>query len=256
MIYPESGFMAIPEGLARALQRSGVEILARHRVTRVGVGGAGGVSEVSAEGPSGIVRCAPDLVVSTLPIQALLAALDGLDVQAARAALQGVRFRSAVQVFLGVRRDRLTADHALHLPDGTVRFHRLSEMVNFAPRMAPRGATGLCAEIACDADDPVWSEGDAGQVRRAIDDLCFLGFLRSTGEVEAAWVRRDRDAEPVETQGHGEAVRAIDLLLAGIPNLHRCGTQGILPDPGAIATLRAGLETAAAAAAASPARAA
>lgn len=255
MIYPEHGLMAIPEGLARALQRAGVEILARHRVMRLAVGGAG-ISEVAAEGPSGIVRCAPDLVVSTLPITALLEALDGIDVAGGRAALQGLRFRSAVQVFLGVRRDRLTADHTLYVPDGTVRFHRLSEMVNFAPRMAPRGATGLCAEIACDADDAVWSEGDAGQVRRAIDDLCFLGFLRSTSEVEAAWVRRDRDAEPVETQGHGEAVRAIDLLLAGIPNLQRCGAQGIFPDPGAVAALRAGLETAAAAAAASPARAA
>ena len=70
-LYPEEGFIALPEGLAHALRRAGVEVLLRHRVVRLR-SNAGRIEEVIAEGPRGMVRFRADLVVSTLPVTTLL----------------------------------------------------------------------------------------------------------------------------------------------------------------------------------------
>jgi len=190
------------------------------------------------------VRVRVDLVVSTLPVATLLGALDPSEMREARAAATGLRTRALVVVYLGVRRDRVTTDHDILVPDPAVRFHRLSETVNHAPRMAPRGATGLCAEIACERGDRIWSEDDAGHVRRVIDDLCSLGFLRSTAEVEAAWVRRLPDAVPVLTLEHPTLRIRIERSLSALGNLRRCGRQGGLVSGGPGEGLRQGLDAA------------
>ena len=244
---PEAGLLEIPEGLERALRRAGASLLLSHRLTALR-GVPGRIDEVIAEGPDGTVRVRADLVVSTLPVAALLAALPSEEARDAREAAARLRARALVVVYLAVRRDRVTADHHILVPDPAVRFHRLSETVNHAPRMAPRGATGLCAEIACERGDRIWNEDDAAHVRRVIDDLCGLGFLRSTGEVEAAWVRRLPDAVPIPTLEHPFLRERIHASLAEFVNLRRCGRQGGLRtgDPGE--RIRDGLDVAAGAA--------
>jgi len=240
-LYPEEGFIALPEGLAHALRRAGVEVLLRHRVVRLR-SNAGRIEEVIAEGPRGMVRFRADLVVSTLPVTTLLAALGTEETADGREAARLLRTRSLVVVHLGVRRDRLTEDHEILVPDPAVRFHRLSETVNHAPRMAPRGATGLCVEIACDRHDAIWNQDDAAQVRYVVDDLCGLGFLRSTGEVEGGWVRRLPAAIPVVTLDHRGLRDRIDAALGGIANLHRCGREGGLGSGEPPERLRQGLQ--------------
>ena len=242
LLYPEDGFMTIPEGMTRALTRAGVDVRLRHRVTALH-GTASRIEEVVAEGPHGPVRFRADLVLSTLPVAQLLAALAPDEAPDAREAADGIRTRALVVVHLGVRRDRLTEEHEIVVPDPSVRFHRLSETVNHAPRMAPRGSTGLCVEIACDRDDRLWREEDSTQVRRVIDDLCGLGFLRSTGEVEAAWVRRFPAAIPVMTLGHRALRERIDRDLWRFTNLRRCGREGLGAGEPA-ARIREGIEAA------------
>jgi hypothetical protein len=110
--------------------------------------------------------------------------------------------------------------------------------------MAPRGATGLSLEIACDRHDAVWNEEDGAQVRHAIDDLCSLGFLRSTGEVEAGWVRRVPAAIPVLTLAHAGLREAIDRSLARFGNLRRCGREGGLQAGDPVSRIRQGLDIA------------
>ena len=185
--------------------------------------------------------CSSDLV----SIAALLDALPADETGDARDAARQLRTRSLVVVHLGIRRDRLTEDHQILVPDPAVRFHRLSETVNHAPRMAPRGATGLSLEIACDRHDAVWNEEDGAQVRHAIDDLCSLGFLRSTGEVEAGWVQRVPGVIPVMTLAHASLRERIDRSLARFTNLRRCGREGGLAEAEPVARLRQALAIAA-----------
>jgi protoporphyrinogen oxidase len=98
-----------------------------------------------------------------------------------------------------VRRERVSDDHWIYVPDPAVRFNRVSETINYAPGMAPEGCTGLCAEIACDEDDAVWRDADNDQVSRVVKDLVAIGLLRAADPVEASWVRRFRGAYPLYT---------------------------------------------------------
>ena len=242
LLYPEAGFAALAAGMARSLQRAGAEVLLDCRVTALH-GRPDRIETVEAEGPEGALRRRADLVVSTLPLAELLDLLDPRAPGETRHAANQLRSRAMVVVYLGVRRDRLTGDHAVHVPDPEVRFHRLSETTAYSPRLAPRAATGLCLEISCEPGDAIDREADRAQVTRAIDDLRTMGFIRSTAEVESAWVRRIPAALPLYTRGHRGALDVVEAGLARISNLHRCGRQGAYLVEGASERMRRGLDT-------------
>ena len=242
LCYPEGGFAALADGMVRALQRAGAEVLLGCRVKALSCR-SDRIETVEAEGPDGSFRCRADLVISTLPLPVLLGRLDPEPPGGARHAAQQLRTRAMVVVYLGVRRERLTGDHAVHVPDSEVRFHRLSETTAYSPRLAPRAATGLCLEIACEPRDAIDREDDRAQVARAIDDLRTMGFLRSTAEVESAWVRRIPAALPLLTRGHQSALEVVEAGLGRIGNLYRCGRQGAYHLGGASEAIRRGLDT-------------
>jgi len=225
LYYPAAGFMAIPEGMARAFTRAGGRLLLSHRVGRIRRAGSR-VHEVEAESGSGRSSIEADLLVSTVPLTTLLGALDPPAPAAPVDAAARLRTRAMVAVYLGVRRERLTEDHWIYVPDPGIRFNRLSETTNYSPRMAPSGRTGLCAEIACDAGDAVWREDDARQSARVIDDLVRTGFLASASEVERTWVKRFRSAYPVYRVDYRRHLSEVDAFLATIENLKLCGRQG------------------------------
>jgi protoporphyrinogen oxidase len=242
LFYPEGGFAALAEGMARALQRAGAEVLFGCRVKALR-GRSDRIETIEAVGPDGPFRRNTDLVISTLPLPVLLERLDPEPAGGARHAAQQLRSRAMVVVYLGVRRERLTGDHAVHVPDSEVRFHRLSETTAYSPRLAPRSATGLCLEIACEHKDAIDREDDRAQVARAIDDLRTMGFLRSTAEVESAWVRRIPAALPLPTRGHLSALEVVEAGLGKIGNLYRCGRQGAYDLGSASEAIRRGLDT-------------
>jgi protoporphyrinogen oxidase len=225
-LYPAGGFMALPEGMARAFRRAHGRLLLSHRLAALRCREKE-ASEVIVEGPGGrteAIGC--DQVISTVPLPALLRALDPpADPGVARAAAR-LRTRAMVTVYLGIARERLTEDHWIYVPDPTVRFNRLSETTNYSEGMAPPGRTGICAEIACDTGDAVWRDDDASQVERVISDLLRLGLLGSAREVEAAWVRRFASAYPVYTVGYRDDLGVVEDCLARVPSLSLCGRQG------------------------------
>jgi protoporphyrinogen oxidase len=245
--YPEAGFAALAEGMARALERAGAEVLLGSRVTALR-GRSNRIEAVEAEGDRGRLLRRADVVVSTLPLASLIDLLEPRAFREARHAARQLRTRAMVVLYLGVRRERLTGDHAVYVPDPDVGFHRLSETTACSPRLAPRAATGLCLEIACEDGDALYREDERTRVARAIDDLRNLGFLRSTAEVESAWVRRFPAALPLETRGHRDARDVVEAGLARIVNLHRCGRQGAYWIGGATEAIRTGLDAGAVAA--------
>jgi protoporphyrinogen oxidase len=239
--YPEAGFAALADGMTRALTRAGAEVLLGSRVSALRLR-SGRIEAVEAEGAQGRLVRRADVVISTLPLASLLDLLDPGMLKEPRHAVRQLRTRAMVVLYLGVRRERLTGDHGLYVPDPEVRFHRLSETTACSPRLAPRATTGLCLEIPCEEGDALYREDDRRQVARAIDDLRNLGFLRSTAEIESAWVRRFPAALPLATRGHRDALEVVEAGLGRIRNLHRCGCQGAYYVGGAREAIRAGLD--------------
>jgi protoporphyrinogen oxidase len=224
-LYPEGGFMTLPRGMARSLKEEGGQVLLSHRLAAVNTLG-GRIVSVEIASSVGPVTLNADLVVSTVPLPALLAALRPSASPALVEAARRLRTRAMVVVYLGVRRERVSDDHWIYVPDPAVRFNRVSETINYAPGMAPEGCTGLCAEIACDEDDAVWRDADNDQVSRVVKDLVAIGLLRAADPVEASWVRRFRGAYPLYTLDYPEALADVEDGLVAFRNLRLCGRQG------------------------------
>lgn len=225
LLYPEAGFMAIPEGMGRALRSAGAQILLSHRATRL-VRQGNRITMVEAACGAARAIFPADLVVSTIPVGDLLAGLDPPAEARLVKAASALRTRAMVVVYLGIARERVSEDHWIYVPDPAIRFNRLSETTNYSPRMAPPGRTGLCVEIACDAGDAVWQERDEAHLGRTVRELVGLGLLRSADEVEAHWVKRFRNAYPIYTHGYEDHLSTVESGLRTIANLRLCGRQG------------------------------
>ena len=223
--YPQGGFMQLPEGMARAFAEVGGKLLLGHRVTSVRRRGERIVA-VEAGGESGPVHLEADVVVSSVPLTALLTALDASPPAEVGAAAGKLRTRAMVVVYLGINRSQLSEDHWIYVPDPRMLFNRLSETTNYSDKMAPPGRTGVCAEIACDRGDAIWSMSDASLVSRAGQDLVRTGLLDSADEVEATWVKRFGSAYPVYGVDYKQHLGTVLDHLDAIPNLSVCGRQG------------------------------
>jgi protoporphyrinogen oxidase len=224
-LYPESGFMELPEGMARAFERAGGNLWLQHRVSGVQLE-EDWIIGVDADGPSGPVELDADLVVSTVPLPALLDALTATPPETVSRASRALRTRAMVAVYLGIRRTQLSADHWIYVPDPRVLFNRISETSNYSRAMAPPGRTGICAEIACDRGDSTWCLDDRGVLDRVIGDLVRIELLPSAGDVEVSWVKRFGGAYPVYGVDYKQHLSSILEYLSGIANLRVCGRQG------------------------------
>jgi protoporphyrinogen oxidase len=217
--------MALPEGMARGFVEAGGNLLLGHRLTSILRNGERIVS-VAATGESGSVKLDADVVVSTVPLSELLTSLDGSTPAEVHAAAGELRTRAMVVVYLGVGRPQLSDDHWIYVPDSQLLFNRLSETTNYSDAMAPPGHTGVCAEIACERGDEVWSMSDASLTERVSRDLLRTGLIDSADEVEASWVKRFGSAYPVYGVDYKQHLGTVLDHLDAIPNLSVCGRQG------------------------------
>jgi protoporphyrinogen oxidase len=223
--YPKGGFMALPEGMASRFVEVGGDLMLGQRLSAIRRKGERIVG-VEARGEAGTVSLDADVVVSTVPMTALLSALDSTAPADVAAAAGKLRTRAMVVVYLGVARPQLSEDHWIYVPDSRMLFNRLSETNNYSDAMSPPGHTGVCAEIACERGDEVWSMSDASLAARAGQDLVRTGLLDSPDEVSASWVKRFGSAYPVYDVDYKQHLGTVIDHLDAIPNLSVCGRQG------------------------------
>lgn len=163
--------------------RGGIESVPRallERTRKVTTGFA--VRRVSRAGDGWIVSDGHEerryrRLVSTIPIQDLVAALE--DVPATvLAAARGLRYNSLINVAVGVADDPLPDYTAVYVPDPRVRFHRISFPGVFSPRNVPAGRSMVVAEITANAGDGTWELDDAAVLADVVNDLDTLGIVR------------------------------------------------------------------------------
>lgn len=118
-----------------------------------------------------------DRLVSTIPVQALLAALPDVPAEIVDLA-KALRFNSLVVVMLGVRSDRPIPFTALYVPDPTIPFHRLSFPLNFTPNGAPAGNVAIAAEITTNPGDGVHELDDEQITVRVLEGLQKMGLAK------------------------------------------------------------------------------
>jgi len=125
-----------------------------------------------------------DVLVSTMPLPKLVAALGEEAPAEVRRAAAGLRHVSVRCVNLGVGRERITEKHWIYYPGDTV-FHRIFAQGNASPYCNPPGGFGLTCEISYSPSKPLPCEGDA-LVQRCIDDCRRVGIVRADDPIRVA----------------------------------------------------------------------
>ncbi|HEX7599888.1 MAG TPA: FAD-dependent oxidoreductase, partial [Polyangia bacterium] len=223
-LYPPLGIGALPDSIADKARQTGlVTIHVGSRVSRVEPDGADGW-RVIFQGPQGESAVAGEDVVSTIPLERLLAMLP-LPVSETRTLAAGLPYRSLACVFLTADGPRVSGDTWTYFPDSHLSFGRTHEPRNWSARMAPEGKTSLCVEIFCSEGDEVWRRSDQDMIEPVLVDLDRLGFLPRR-RVRDAWALRVSHAYPIYRVGYGEHLARVESALSRWTNLHLLGRTG------------------------------
>ncbi|HUZ75012.1 MAG TPA: FAD-dependent oxidoreductase, partial [Stellaceae bacterium] len=159
----------------------------------------------------GSVTKSYDRVVSTIPIEDLIAALPEVP-DIVRQSVAGLRYNSLVTVMIGAVALSPLPYTALYVPDPRFPFHRLSFPLNFTDEGAPAGHMAVCAEITTNPGDGLHEASDAAIAAQVIDGLETMALL-ARPDVRFCRVHRTRHAYVVRTFDYPEKLKtALDYL--------------------------------------------
>lgn len=219
--YPREGFGQIGTRMLEAAVAQGTDLRLGAEITAIHHAG-GKVTGLSL----GETRQETDLILSTLPLTALVRLMSPAPPDPVVAAARAMRFRGMVLIYLILGTDRFTEYDAHYFPELSVPISRMSEPKNYAARTDPEGRTVLCAELPCDPGDPWWGMSDE-ELGRA-----FCGWLGDLGlpvkaEVLGCETRRLSHAYPVYDLGFEEHFQTIDDWLLRFEGMLVLGRQGL-----------------------------
>jgi protoporphyrinogen oxidase len=218
--YPRSGFGAITDALAESCGYDHIRLNAR--ITRLRHDG----SRVQAIELNGNELVPADEVVSTLPLNRLVRAMDPpLDPEILGLA-ESLRFRSLILVALFANKESITPNATVYFPESRFPFSRVTEPRNRSRPMSPPHATSLVAEVACWEGDEMWRASDSALAGMVARNLIEIGWIQERDVVDSAVVRMHH-AYPVLELGLQEKVEKIQDCLKCFENLTVLGRSGL-----------------------------
>ena len=158
--YPARGYGRIVERIADGCGPETTRCGAR--VTRV-LHDGDRLTHVQVNGDDGLPV---HRVASTLPLSALVRALDPLPPAGVLALADQVTFRHIALVTWFLARPSVTSYATVYFPEPTTPITRVSEPRNRSPLMAPPNHTSLVAELPCSETDALWHATDDAIVTR------------------------------------------------------------------------------------------
>ncbi|MFN2522254.1 MAG: NAD(P)/FAD-dependent oxidoreductase, partial [Mycobacteriales bacterium] len=166
-------------------------------------------------------------VVSTMPMSALLRAMDPPVPARVRAAADGLRYRDFVTVALVVPESAGFPDNWIYIHSPDARVGRVQNFGSWSPYMVKDGRTCLGLEYFVNEGDELWTSTDAELVQLAKRELDILGLVDEDA-VEEGYVVRMPKAYPVYDADYARHVQTMrDWLSENAPNVHPVGRNGM-----------------------------
>ena len=230
--YPRRGFGQISESLAEAAVEAGADLLLSHRVEQI----AKRVDRVEVASAGTIVEA--DLVLSTMPLPALVAALDPPPPAEVAEAVARLRVRSVTFVYFVVPRDQYTPFDTHFFPEKEMHVSRLSEPKNCRSGDDPVGQTVVCAEIPGDVGDQIWTDPTAELEELVRGELDWAGLpdptpiateIRRLPTVYQVYDRAGQQARDIANDWLAAPDRVVSLGrqgLGGFDNTHHVLAMG------------------------------
>ena len=205
----------------------GGEVHFEHPVTRIEHrdGAAVQVEAMTADGP---VSFPCSAVISSMPISALLQAMDPAPPAHVLAAAEGLSFRDFLTVALVVPQSAGFPDNWIYIHAPDVEVGRVQNFRSWSPQMVPEDdKTCLGLEYFVTEGDELWTADDDDLVALGTAELERLGLIEP-GSVEQGFVVRMPKAYPMYDATYRANVDTLrDWLEATVPNVHPVGRNGM-----------------------------
>ena len=223
--YPRHGPGMMWERCRDRLAERGIETVTGTRVERIHHEG-GRVVGATVRAAAGERRVEADHAVSSMPLPALIRALDPAPPEEIRAAAGRLRFRDFLTVVLIVDRSELFPDNWIYIHSPDVRLGRIQNFKNWSPEMVPDpDTTSLGLEYFVNEGDDLWAAADEELAELGAREVDRLGLLDGGRVLDSAVVRMPK-AYPVYDEGHRDALPRLRDYLGGFANLHCVGRNG------------------------------
>jgi protoporphyrinogen oxidase len=227
--YPKYGPGMMWERAAEIVTERGSTLLLEHRVTRIRHDDAAGAYEVVAVDREGVEHTFPCThVVSSMPMGALVRAMDPPIPEEVAAAADDLRYRDFVTVALVVPMEYSFPDNWIYIHDPGVKVGRVQNFGSWSPFMVKEGRTCLGLELFVNEGDDTWTMTDEALIEQGKREMHHLGLVTDPSKVEAGYVVRMPKAYPVYDDRYAENVEVLRKWLdVHAPNVFPTGRNGM-----------------------------
>jgi protoporphyrinogen oxidase len=230
--YPKFGPGMMWERCAELVTAQGTKINLDSSVTKIehADGRAVAVTALSDGVPTSYT-CSE--VVSSMPISALLRAMDPPPPQSVLDAAKALRYRDFITVALVVPEDDGFPDNWIYINDASVKVGRIQNFGRWSPYLVQDGRTCLGLELFVNEGDEWWTMADEDLIETGKRELEQIGLVPAS-HVQAGYVVRMPKAYPfydadykrnVETMAAWLSEHAANVYPVGRNGMHRYNNQ-------------------------------
>ena len=225
--YPKYGPGMMWERARELVEGQGTKVMLRTPVTKVHHEGGRAVAVTAVTDGGAPTRYEADAVVSSMPISALVKAMDPPAPPEVVAAADGLSYRDFLTVAVVVPEKSGFPDNWIYVHSPDVELGRIQNFGSWSPYLVKEGRTCLGLEYFCFEGDALWSSPDEALVEQGKRELAKLGLV-DPAVVEAGYVVRMPKAYPMYDGTYKANVATIRRWLeAHAPNVYPVGRNGM-----------------------------
>lgn len=217
--YPNGGIYTISQKLAEVCKNENIK--KNSEITKI----LHNYERIQAVEINGNERIETDELVSTLPLDFFIQAMEPEPPKEILFSAQKLHYRNIVLVALFLDKESVTDTATVYFPDIKFPFTRIYEPKNRNITMSPEGKTSLIAEIPCQKEDYFWSMKDDKLIQLILSQLIDTNLIRKEEVIDAS-VNRLNYAYPILETGFEEKLQKINSFLNGFNNLKLSGRNG------------------------------
>jgi protoporphyrinogen oxidase len=225
--YPKYGPGMMWERCQDLVQKGGGEVIMQTAVTRIHIDGGRATSVTLAHHDGSTEEREASHVISSMPMNALVAALDPPPPDEVRRAGAGLHYRDFLTVALVVPEADGFPDNWIYIHATDVKVGRIQNFGSWSPFMVKEGRTCLGLEYFVFEGDALWESTDEELIAQGTRELDRLGLVKPE-VVEAGYVVRVPKAYPYYDFDYRDNVEIITKYLDAVaPNVHPVGRNGM-----------------------------
>ncbi len=236
--YPKLGPGQLWEICADEIMKMGGKIIKNSRVTDIITNGSNQVTGIRYENQGNKVKEMGDYVISSMPIQDLVAGMNDVPEPYVTIA-KGLPYRDYMTIGVLVpklqlkNRTRIKTlgniipDNWVYVHDKSVKMGRFQIYNNWSPYLVKdvENTVWLGLEYFCDENDAMWSKSDDEFAKMGIEEMVAIGLLKEKSDVTDWHVERVRKAYPAYFDTY-EQMDELREYLSTYTNLFCVGRNG------------------------------